>query len=134
MMVKAYSGDLIQVIEPCDSYSVEDILEVDCRSSDMGACDDNTVHTTCDLVLFDNEYKIFKRSRLRVDENEPKRSREDIFQDFRELQFTVKFLASIVQNEGESCDDELLDWCSKKDEVVRKLSSLEKDVVRYFSK
>jgi len=59
---KAYSGDLIEVIKTFDeSYSVGDILEVDMRMSNMGACDDNTVCTTEGYFLHDSEYKIFKK-------------------------------------------------------------------------
>jgi hypothetical protein len=58
---KAVSGDLIRVIKAFDEpYSVGDIMEVDMRQSDMGACDDDMLMTTEGYVLQDGEYVIFK--------------------------------------------------------------------------
>lgn len=61
MVQKAYSGDLIKVTKAFDEpYNVGDVLEVDFRQSDMGACDDNTLMTTEGYFLQDGDYTIYK--------------------------------------------------------------------------
>lgn len=60
-MKKAYGGDLIRITKAFDEpYSVGDILEVDLRQSDMGACDDNVLMTTEGYIVNDGDYEIFK--------------------------------------------------------------------------
>lgn len=59
MTQKAYSGDLIRVTKAFDEpYSIGDVMTVDMRMSDMGACDDEIVITTEGYSLFDDEYAI----------------------------------------------------------------------------
>ena len=61
MIEKAYSGDLIKITKAFDeSYKIGDILEVEMRQSDMGACDDDMLVTTEGYIVQDGEYLIFK--------------------------------------------------------------------------
>lgn len=77
MSEKAYSGDLIEVTKAFDEpYKIGDILEVDCRQSDMGACDDDCLMTTEGYALMDGDYKIFKRKIERKEMSEEDKLRQ----------------------------------------------------------
>lgn len=136
MSEKGYSGDLIRVVMKAfedEEYEIGDLLEVESRMSDMGACDDDVITTVGGYILHDEEYEVIKKARLRVGKDRPKRSREDIFDRLTELQYTMMNLSAIVQNEGSACDEELLDWCERKDKLIRKLNNIEKDIIKFFS-
>lgn len=61
-MVKAHYGDVIAIINASEGsdYKVGDVFEVDMRASYMGACDDDTLMTTCGKVIMDDEYEILE--------------------------------------------------------------------------
>lgn len=62
-----------------------------------------------------------------------KRSMEDIFNDFVDLQYTVRNLGSIVQNEGITVTDEQLnEWIGLVNSSIDKLNLLKADVELLF--
>ena len=61
-MTKAHYGDVITIINTRggSDYKIGDVFEVDMRASYMGACDDDTLMTTCGKVIMDDEYEILE--------------------------------------------------------------------------
>ena len=61
-MAKAHYGDVIRITNVLEdsNYKVGDIFEVDMRASYMGACDDDSLMTTCEKVIMDSEYEILE--------------------------------------------------------------------------
>ena len=60
--MKAHYGDIIKIVKPNENseYKVGDVFEVDMRASYMGACDDDSLMTTCEKMIMDDEYEILE--------------------------------------------------------------------------
>ena len=63
-MDKACSGDLIIIkkLHGGDEFSVGDIMEVDMRESDLGACDDYYLMTIDGHFVSDDQYEILRKN------------------------------------------------------------------------
>lgn len=65
--MKTYSGDVIRIIkdDTLDSLKVGDVLTVDYRQSDLGACDDEYVvaydDLNSDISLHDSDYEVIEK-------------------------------------------------------------------------
>ena len=60
--MKAHYGDMIKIVKPNENSEckVGDVFEVDMRASYMGACDDDSLMTTCEKMIMDDEYEILE--------------------------------------------------------------------------